>query len=307
MIDKDYMPFSIDELKCHFIHDTDEQFKKQIAYYKISAERYHQFLKAHPKLAGISVSNAKEPRQIEKDERFWTVTSLKKVFDLSDSRQKLSKLLSIAFGPNPQFSSFGSWEECLEGKLELLFEVCVPSPELYCEWLKEKENLEKRQLIPYILDATIGKKGALEGPTHIDAVIINRDNRFAWLIEAKVLSDISGSISFDNFRNQMIRNIDIMLSKPRTKAIEWNEKTTLFSLLTPTAFKKNPHSRLYGWLYRDYTGNRAALGRDLPHRVGLDASDVMRRIGWLTYEDIHYVCPHACPWLNKAQNSRLNT
>jgi hypothetical protein len=80
----------------------------------------------------------------------------------------------------------------------------TPSPQIYVEWLRS--NLNHRQKIPYVLDAAARKNARpIEGPTHVDAMFMNMTNGFAWLIEAKVLSDVSYLISFDNFRNQIAR------------------------------------------------------------------------------------------------------
>ena len=127
------------------------------------------------------------------------------------------------------------------------------------------------------------------------------DNGFAYLFEAKVLSDISYSISFDNFRNQLARNIDVMLEVPRqTDGLlkKRDPEKSLFCLLTPASFKKQPHSRLYGWHMNEYCAEPDALDRDLVHRQQEDWRAISNRLGWLTFEDIEETRPGACPWLS---------
>ena len=91
------------------------------------------------------------------------------------------------------------------------------------------------------------------------------------LFEAKVLADASCGIGFDVLRNQLARNIDVMLQpnpnlqKPLTQRLPGR---TCFVLITPEIFRDHPQSRLYGWLMRDYQHHPAALRRDLPHRTG---------------------------------------
>ena len=46
-------------------------------------------------------------------------------------------------------------------------------------------------------------KKILEGSTQVDALILNPDNGFNVLIEAKVLSDISVGITYDVVRNHL--------------------------------------------------------------------------------------------------------
>jgi hypothetical protein len=156
-------------------------------------------------------------------------------------------------------------------------------------------------MIPYVLDAAARDNArTLEGATAVDAMFLNVTNGFAWLIEAKVLSDVSYLTSFDSFRNQMARNIDVMLdnrSKPGAGLEKRNPERCLFSLLTPAQFKKQPHSRLYGWLMAEYKSNPQALKRDLIHRKGFDWSHLSRRIGWVTFEDFAEAKSGACPWL----------
>ncbi|MGQ3684233.1 MAG: hypothetical protein ACUBOA_04345 [Candidatus Loosdrechtia sp.] len=283
MIDKAYLPFTTEELKPHFIADVDGQ----IDYYQRSACRYHKFMDDHQDMAGIPLTAAKTPRQIEKDERFWTITATKNVFDHPSRTRMLTQLLAKAFGSNPPIHGLDSWDECLDGDLRLYFEACLPSAQSYVNWLRA--NLKRRQIIPYVLDAAArDNKKTLEGATHVDAMFLNVKNGFAWLIEAKVLSDVSCSISFDNFRNQIARNIDVMLDKtslPGSVLESRDPERSFFSLLTPMSFKKYPSSRLYGWLMQEYRNNPNALERDLPHRNETNWAALQQRIGWVTFED----------------------
>ena len=77
VIESTYLPFSEQDLKQHFLRDADGH----LDYYKKSVARYKAFLTENKEISGIPISKAKLPRQIEKDERFWTVTSLKTVYD----------------------------------------------------------------------------------------------------------------------------------------------------------------------------------------------------------------------------------
>ena len=125
------------------------------------------------------------------------------------------------------------------------------------------------------------------------------------LFEAKVLADASGGIGFDVLRNQIARNIDVMLEpnpnlqEPLTRR---RPDRTFFVLITPGIFRDHPESRLYGWLMRDYRDDPTTLQRDLPHRhrAGTDLASVSSRLGWLTWEDFNKVLPGACRWLSAA-------
>lgn len=146
----------------------------------------------------------------------------------------------------------------------------------------------------------------LEGPTHVDAMFLNVTNGFAWLIEAKVLSDVSYSVAFDNSRNQIARNIDVMLdntSQPGAGLEKRNPERSLFGLLTPAQFKDLPRSRLYGRLMPEYRSKPEALAQDLSHRTGVDWPLVSRRVGWVTFEDFEEARPGACPWFRRRGDS----
>jgi hypothetical protein len=194
-----------------------------------------------------------------------------------------------------------TWEQALGDpeKLGLFFEVSLPSPQDY--QLGLIPLLEQRILVPYVLESARETRGRpLEGATKVDALLIGPETGFAVVFEAKVLADASGSIGFDVLRNQLARNIDVMLQpnpgleKPLS---ERRPERSCFVLLTPEIFRNHPESRLYGWLMRDYRSSAAALKRDLPHRPVADLAAVTRRLGWLTWEDCDRILPGACPWL----------
>jgi len=295
IIDQKYLPFAPEELYRHFLGNEE----KQVDYYIKSAETYHAFLAAHPELKGIPVSRSRRPRQIEKDERFWTASTLKSVFDHPDSQRIWERLLTKVFGPTPPIHGVNSWTDCLQGDLYLYFEAQVPSPKKYTKWLSE--NYADAHFIPYVLDAANRKsKRVLEGPTHLDAVLINKTNGFSVLFEAKVLSDISVDVTFDIKRNQLARCIDILLEENRRlpKALgERDPEKSLFLLLSPEVFRQSPRTRFYGYLLNDYQNNPSALCRDLPHRDQSKCRGVSTRLGWVTFEDINSFCSGACPWI----------
>ncbi|MEA3327401.1 MAG: hypothetical protein U9R53_08865 [Chloroflexota bacterium] len=295
MIDEKYLPFEPEELHQHFPGNA----KKQIDYFIQSAERYHEFLAANPDLKGIPVSRSRRPMQIEKDERFWTAAALKSIFDHPDSYRIWESLLVKGFGDEPPIRGISTWSECLKGDLYLFFEAQVPSPQKYTQWLRQ--HFKEVHFIPYVLDAAERKsKRSLEGPTHLDAILVNASNGFSVLFESKVLSDISVDVTFDIKRNQLARCIDILLkeNKALSKALGKREpEKSLFLLLTPEVFRENPWSRLYGWLFNEYVSDPAALSRDLPHRDLSDCMHVSSRLGWVTFEEINSICPRACGWM----------
>jgi hypothetical protein len=127
VIEKTYLPFKAEELRQHFMADVD----KNLEYYQKSASLYREFLSEHLKTAGIPLTQARVPRQIEKDERFWTVTATKLVFDDPLRNSILEQLLAKAYGSTPPIPDCTSWGDCLNGDLHLYFEARLPSPLSY--------------------------------------------------------------------------------------------------------------------------------------------------------------------------------
>ena len=277
MIDETYLPFTIDQLKNHFApvgNRTCEQVaSKHIVSYIKSAQRYQQFCQANPDRRGLQFKFLQQPCQIQRDENFWTVACLLRFFYDPARRDKFAGLLQCAFPGEPPIANLGTWQQILSGDLHLFFKACLPSPVSYKQWLKT--HLEERQPIPYIRDAA-RKPGEntyrddLEGPTEVDAILINSSNGFAVLFEAKGASDISYGVTYDLRRNQIARNIDVLLEKNDKLAHPLSQRISdrsLFILLTPECFKQRPHTRLYGPLMNSYSQSSSPLlGEDLPHR-----------------------------------------
>jgi len=106
------------------------------------------------------------------------------------------------------------------------------------------------------------KKGRMEGPTEVDVVI--EANRALIFIEAKYLSDISTDVSYDPWRDQIARTIDVgtyhaQLAEPK--------REFFFVLLTPQWDNEyEERSRLYWYKMQDYRENPQLLRAKLPYR-----------------------------------------
>lgn len=284
------------------------------AYYMKSYENYKKYKNNGSK------SKNKEERQWEKDERVWTAITLISLFEDRDTlKDNLKNILIKAYGPVPpikniknQKGDLVTWDDCLkedinqDKKLELFLEANLPAPKLFKEHLSH--NLYKTNFIPYIQDwgketnpnGTTPYRRDLEGATNVDALIINTYNGFSIFIEAKVLADISTQVTYDMKRNQIARNLDVMLqnfqdgskeSKLKNLCDEYRQidsDASLFLLLTPQVFKNDWQSRLYGYKYWDYKSNPMNIKKDLSHRMtsSIDWSNLSDRIGWTTWEDI---------------------
>jgi hypothetical protein len=305
-----YLPFTEAQLWEHFapVGADKTSADKHLDYYRKSVQAARDWASSQP--SGPPKERAKAKRrglQVQKDERFWIATALMSLFYVPDRVGALAALLRRCLGDVPPLDGLATWEQALGDaeKLRLFFEVSLPTPPEYRGELCQQ--LEQRVLIPHVLASarkTTEAGHALEGATKVDAVLIAPKTGFAVLFEAKVLSDASCSIGFDVLRNQLARNIDVMLQRNPDLEEPLSQRCperSCFVLLTPEIFRSHPESRLYGWLMRDYRSNPAALPRDLPHRhrAGTNLAAVSARLGWLTWEDCNKVLPSACPWLQE--------
>lgn len=296
-----YLPVTESQLIQHFapVGGAKSAKEAKLQYYRNSLKEHRDFLARRKIPKNEQLKATARGLQFEKDERFWVVSALLGAYYPEQGRvDRLARLLRRALGDVPPFEDFATWEEALDGELSLYFEATLPSPPTFREWLAS--HLEERNFVPHLLEA--GKKaGTLsEGRTWVDAVLVAPATGVGVLFEAKVLSDISTHISYDVMRNQIARNIDVMLDQnPKLAAPLEARRPELscFVLLTPRMFKDNPHSRLYGWLLPEYQAHPEALARDLPHRESTDWPAVSRRLGWLTYEDCKEITPASCAWL----------
>jgi len=307
VIDHTYLPFSAEELLPHLAPAGDSnrgsKARRALEYYVHSAERYQAFCEAHPDREGMHLSAQRKPCQIEKDERFWIATCLLRYYYAEDPTHSWTKLLERCFGNVPPLLAFASWQECLTGPLHLLLECNLPSPPSYKRWLAE--HLDRQQMIPYALDAakkpdSSGIRPGLEAATVVDALLLSEETGFAVLFEAKVLPDISCQVAYDAVRNQIARNIDVMLEENAGRPHPLSRRRpdrSLFVLVTPQMLRDRPESRLYGWLMQGYRPRPSSLARDLPHRSGVDWEGVASRLGWLTWEECNEVLLGARPWL----------
>jgi hypothetical protein len=303
VIDQTYLPFTPSQLLEHFAPVAGRgDPNRYLTHYVTSQRNREEFRRSN--VVGPAVRDPRLIRlgnQMEKDERFWVVAALMSIYHRAPDRSAaFSALLSRCEGLQLPIGRFSTWKEALGEHQELYFEANLPSPPRYRHYLQEHSN-ERTLAIPNLREAARTRGGRLEGATKVDALLIAPDTGFAVLFEAKVLADMSTGIEFDVLRNQMIRNIDVMLDN--NAALRWplnlrDPDATCFVLLTPELFRENRESRLYGLLFDRYKNDPELLHKYLPHRDEVALARVPSRLGWLTWEDCNAVQPGSCAWLD---------
>ena len=209
MLHETYLPFTEAQLREHFAtvaSDARADPDRHLAYYLRALDRLREH---EPGESAGDPRTVRRARQIEKDERFWVVAALMGLFHGEGRQTAFASLLDRAGLTAP--GDLSDWGAALEGDLALFFEVGLNSPRAYREHLSQ--HLDDRAPIPYVRKAAARAKLRLEGATQVDAMLIAPARGVAVLFEAKVLSDCSATVTYDVLRNQLARNIDVMLDR----------------------------------------------------------------------------------------------
>jgi hypothetical protein len=304
VIHETYLPFRAEELGRHFAEVTaGGDPNRHTRYYLRSAENAGRLAR---QVSGLTTMEASARRvletygyQMQKDERFWVAAALMSLFRAPDPVRTFADLFARALPEGP--GEGGSWESLLgtPDELALYFEVNLPAPESYRRWLRS--HAEDVVLLPWLRASLAGRPNLrVEGQTKADAMLISRSTGFAAVFEAKVLSDISTHTTYDSRRNQLARNIDVLLDRHPRLAEPLRDRDpeqSFVFLLTPEQFREQPETRLYGSLLNRYRTEPQLLHRHLPHRDTSALAGARQRLGWLTWEDCEAVLPRSCPWL----------
>jgi len=123
VVDPVYLPFTEDQLQEHFKRVNGSA--DHLTYYRKSAALRRAEDPPKSKLA----------IQMEKDERFWVVTTLKRLYDHRADGAALMTALEGCLGAPPV--AFCTWKEALAEPLRLYFEVALPAPARYRAHLRE--------------------------------------------------------------------------------------------------------------------------------------------------------------------------
>lgn len=301
-----YLPFDRATMLRHFatVGTDTRSADKKLEYYTEKLKILSDW-EAGLLPGATSKERAKSKRQgmqIEKNERFWIVTALLSVFYDGQDRSKLTDILRSCLGEDPPIDGISEWGEALGSEQFLYFEVSLPTPASFQPVAARR--IDERVIITNKRETAkeLSNKGRnLEGKSVIDALLISPETGFSVLFEGKVTSDISYVTTYDETRNQIARNVDIMLDEHAERRLDKvlrarRADRSCFVLITPELFKVNYTTRLYGWLMEDYKKPESLL-RDLPHRSLDKLTSASSRMGWLTWQEIENIAPGACKWL----------
>ena len=116
--------------------NTDRLPERHLTYY-LRSKRCRSALTGHENVPAHESLEARLASKMERNERFWVVAALMSIFHSGDRTGALSRRLSKCLGERPPIDKFPSWQDALGVHPELYFEVNLPSPPSYREYLRE--------------------------------------------------------------------------------------------------------------------------------------------------------------------------
>jgi hypothetical protein len=164
-----------------------------------------------------------------------------------------------------------------ENVVDVGLERQYPPPAGYLRWL---ENEVKSHPIRYIREqATDDSKTnkPLEAHTHVDAFI--ETDKLLIFFEMKFTSDIAYSTTFNPYRNQLARLIDVGLDMARHSG-----KEVLVLLSTPSKPYES-RSRLYYYKVQEYS-DPLMIRRDIAWRTVSEIRDNVLAVRWVALEEL---------------------
>jgi len=145
----------------------------------------------------------------------------------------------------------------------------VPSPSAY--------ERASRARMSTSVDAATRERAQLskpvEGATEVDITIEGPD--LLWFLEAKLHSDLSANTTYDPTRNQLARNIDVLLEQARGRR----------AVMSLVVLDRGAH-RFHTQLVAQYRTNPRSLYEALPHRTPEELDAVLRDLRVILWRDL---------------------
>ena len=151
------------------------------------------------------------------------------------------------------------------------------SPAGYLHWLR---NEVKSHPIRYIREQSTNHSKTnkpLESRTHVDAFI--ETDKLLIFFEIKYTSDIANSTTFNPYRNQLARLIDVGLELAKCSG-----KEVLVLLSTPSKLYES-RSKLYYYKVQEYS-DPLMISRDIAWRNVSEIRDNLLAVKWIALEDL---------------------
>ena len=168
-------------------------------------------------------------------------------------------------------------KEDVDGKIELGFEKHFPPPKGYLKWLQKEVSNNPVKYVREQGQNHIEKNKPLETQTHVDA-LIESDNLVIF-VEMKITSDISVQTTFNPYRNQLARLVDVGIQVAMEEG-----KRLIVLLCSPSAFFVTK-SRLYFYKIKEYADYKE-IYKDIGWRSQEDIEKYLLSVSWIPIEEL---------------------
>jgi hypothetical protein len=161
----------------------------------------------------------------------------------------------------------------------LSFEKQFPPPEGYLKWLA---NHIDEHPVRYVREQAIDQKRGktLETKTHVDFAVETAN--LLILIEMKFTSDISIQTTFNPYRNQLARLVDVGIDVAKGD-IEKPKKLVVLVCSPKEFFDRK--SRLFYYKIRDYSDYRE-VKKDIEWRSQEEIEKYLQKVAWVSLEEV---------------------
>lgn len=206
------------------------------------------------------------PNQYDKAEELITFYTFAPFFLNSNQASLINRILKYS-------GIVASVDIVVSASLERL----IPPPIGYLSWI---QGQVKDHPIKYIREQAITRKNEnklLEGSTHADAYIETEE--LLILFEMKFTSDISYCTTFNPFRNQLARLIDVGLEVAKSK-----EKRLVVFFSAPSSLYESK-SRLYLYKIKEYS-DPLMIERDIAWRPFDHIKNYFLAVKWIALEEL---------------------
>ena len=164
-----------------------------------------------------------------------------------------------------------------ENVVSVSLERRYPPPAGYLQWLrKEVKSHPVRYIRKQSTDHSKTNK-PLESRTHVDAFI--ETDKLLIFFEIKYTSDIAHSTTFNPYRNQLARLIDVGLDVAKRSG-----KEVLVLISTPSKLYES-RSRFYYYKVQEYS-DPLMISRDIAWRTVSEIRDNLLAVKWLALEEL---------------------
>ncbi len=209
----------------------------------------------------------KKAHQYDKAEELITFYTFAPFLLRQDKTELVNRILKL-----------GNISETAIGEVTLTLEKSFHSPEGYLSWLRGvvEESIPVQHVREQAKEHRLRNR-TLETGTHADAAIETAN--FEVFVEMKFTSDISVETTFNPYRNQLARLIDVGIEEAKKEG-----KKLILLLCSPSVFFVNK-SRFYSYKITEYS-DYGEIQKDIGWREQHEIEKYVSSVAWVPLESL---------------------